>query len=155
MVSRGQLVDAMAVGYSPTCQSKPGLWPCYPIMPRFGLMGIGAYGQMIGRRYPNVTVPVIPRYGMSGLTMDGTGIAGTGLFNSDMSTWNVEWWILLLGVPIFALMVYSTAHQAGQTKLRAGSAAKRRRKGRAAKLRARAKRLEEREGIFGGLLFGG
>lgn len=31
----------MAVGYQPACSSKQGLYPCYPIMPRFGLTGLG------------------------------------------------------------------------------------------------------------------
>lgn len=31
----------MAVGYQPGCSSKQGLYPCYPIMSRFGLTGLG------------------------------------------------------------------------------------------------------------------
>lgn len=144
MVTRPQIQGRMAVGYQPTCMSKPGLWPCYPMMGQFGLpRGLGAVN------------PLVPRYGgLRGLTFDGTGVFGTGMFGTDPWDWS-EWTVLLVGIPLAFFMVYSTLHQAGQTKLRAGSAAKRRRKSRAAKLRERAKRLEAKEGIFGGLLFGG
>lgn len=31
----------MAVGYQPACLTKQGNYPCYPIMPKFGLTGLG------------------------------------------------------------------------------------------------------------------
>ena len=90
MVTRGSLVDSMAVGYAPTCQSKPGLWPCYPIVPRFGLMGLGA--PVAVRR---AVMPVIPRYGMSGGKMVtgrityGSGFGRLGQTDSSSTSLSV------------------------------------------------------------------
>ena len=84
--------------------------------------------------------------GMGGLTFDGTGFLGTGLFSGDMSTWG--WGELIFGV-IGVYAVYSMFFQAKQTKYRMEIGAGRRRKKRAVALRAKAKRLEEQtEGIF-------
>lgn len=134
MVTRGALTDSMAIGYQPVCKSKPGLWPCYPIMPRFGLMGLGASN------------PIIPRYGIAGLNFDGTGLFGSGIFGTGSWDWT-EW--TLLGIGAYA--VYAMFFQAKQTKYRAEAAAGRRRKRRAARYREKAKRLEASEGLLGGL----
>lgn len=86
--------------------------------------------------------------GMRGLTFDGTGFLGTGLFSGDISSWGVG--ELIFGL-IGAYAVYSMIYQGKQTKYRLEIGAGRRRKSRAAKLRARAKRLEEQTtglGIF-------
>lgn len=144
MVTRGALTDSMAIGYRPVCESKPGLWPCFPLMPRFGLMGLGRVN------------PVIPRYGLTGLTFDGTGLLGTGIFGSGSWDWS-EW--LVLGIGAYALFsmfhqTKRTASAARQSTLKASSALGRRRKTRAQKLRAKAKRLEERRGFFESALFG-
>jgi hypothetical protein len=85
--------------------------------------------------------------GMGGLTFDGTGLFGTGLFSGDISTWGIsEGLAALLG----AYAIYSMIFQTKQTKYRLEASAQRRRKSRAARLRAKAKRLEERGlgGIF-------
>lgn len=216
----------MAVGYSPGCSTKPGMYPCYPIMSRFGLTGLGrggggarggAAGGRVGRggpvsapggggpifvgsgpshprlggrvfgrgfRFPSslgpffsdgnwggswpwgcpwwqlptypvlpqhglmgTVNPLVPRYGMSGLTFDGTGIFGTGLFSSDLTTWGIPEGIAAL---IGAYAIYAMFFQAKQTKYRLEGAAQRRRKTKAARYRAKAKALEEKElgGIF-------
>lgn len=84
--------------------------------------------------------------GMRGLSFDGTGLFGTGLFSGDVSTWGVTELVAgLIGV----YAVYSMFFQAKQTKYRLEMGAGRRRKKRAASYRAKAKRLEEQtEGIF-------
>lgn len=85
--------------------------------------------------------------GMGGLTFDGTGLLGTGLFAGDISTWGWEEMIL---VPVIGYAVYAMFFQAKQTKYRLEAAGGRRRKRRAARLRAKAKRLEEAGGgVFG------
>lgn len=141
MVTRGALTDTMAIGYQPVCQSKPGLWPCYPIMPRFGLMGLGRVN------------PVVPRYGLAGLNFDGTGIFGTGIFGTGSWDWT-EWTLLGIGAYALFSMFYTTKRTGRQATLKASSALGKRRKSRAQKLRAKAKRLEERRGFFEGALFG-
>ncbi len=85
--------------------------------------------------------------GLSGLSFDGTGFLGTGLFSGDISTWGVGE-IVLGAIGIYA--VYAMFFQAKQTKYRMEQSAHRRRKSRAAKLREKAKRLEEAPvgGIF-------
>lgn len=84
--------------------------------------------------------------GLRGLSFDGTGLFGTGLFSGDMSTWGIA--ELVVGA-IGAYAVYAMFFQAKQTKYRLEAGARRRRVGRASKLRARAKQLEEQtEGIF-------
>lgn len=85
--------------------------------------------------------------GMQGLTFDGTGLLGTGLFSGDMSTWGMA--EILFGL-VGAYAVYAMFFQAKQTKYRLEQSAHRRRKGRATKYRAKAKQLEEAEvgGIF-------
>jgi hypothetical protein len=84
--------------------------------------------------------------GLRGLSFDGTGFLGTGLFAGDVTTWG--WGELLFGaIGIYA--IYSMFYQAKQTKYRMEIGAGRRRKKRAVSLRAKAKRLEEQtEGIF-------
>jgi hypothetical protein len=108
-------------------------------MPRFGLMGLSA------------AYPVIPRYGVSGLTFDGTGLFGTGLFSSDLSNWG--WSEIIFGV-LGIYGIYATFFRAKQ-QVKAGylgleGRAQRRRVARAAKYRAKAKRLEAKGlgGIF-------
>jgi hypothetical protein len=95
--------------------------------------------------------PVIPRPGFAGLGQDdSTGLFGTGFFGA-MSTWGTgEWVMLLMGVPIGLFALYSMFHQTKQAKYRMEGAARKRRVRKATKLRARAKRLEEKEG---GLFF--
>lgn len=84
--------------------------------------------------------------GMRGLSFDGTGLLGTGLFSGDISTWGIGELILSI---IGAYAIYSMFHQGKQTKYRLEMGAGRRRKSRAASLRAKAKRLEEQTtGIF-------
>jgi hypothetical protein len=83
---------------------------------------------------------------MAGLTFDGTGLFGTGLFSGDITSWGIPEAIAGL-VGVYA--VYAMFFQARQTKYRVEMAAGRRRKRRAAKYREKAKRLEEQtEGIF-------
>lgn len=85
--------------------------------------------------------------GLSDLSMDGSGIAGTGLFGD-----NWGWPEVVVGlVGLYA--IYSMFYQAKQTKYRAEMAAGRRRKKRAASYRAKAKKLEEQSTGFGGLFF--
>lgn len=78
--------------------------------------------------------------GMSGLSFDGTGLLGTGLFSGDYTTWGVG--EILFGA-IGAYAVYAMFFQAKQTKYRMEMSAGRHRKSRAASLRAKAKQLEE------------
>lgn len=84
--------------------------------------------------------------GMSGLSFDGSGLFGTGLFSGDVSTWGFG--EIIAGMfGIYA--IYSMFHQGKQTKYRMEIAAGRRRKKRAVSYRAKAKKLEEQtEGIF-------
>jgi hypothetical protein len=84
--------------------------------------------------------------GLQGLSFDGSGLFGTGLFAGDIATWGVSEFIFGL---IGAYAVYAMFHQTKQTKYRLEMGAGRRRKSRAKKLREKAKRLEEQtEGIF-------
>ena len=85
-------------------------------------------------------------YGLGGLSFDGTGLLGTGLFSGDISTWGIS--ELVFGL-IGAYAVYAMFFQVKQTKYRMEGSARRRRVGRAKRLRDKAKRLEEKtEGIF-------
>jgi hypothetical protein len=79
--------------------------------------------------------------GMGGLTFDGSGFLGTGLFSGDISTWGASEAVAAM---IGAYAVYSMFYQAKQTKYRAQSAMGRRRKRRAKELRDKAKRLEDK-----------
>lgn len=85
-------------------------------------------------------------YGLGGLTFDGTGLLGTGLFSGDITTWGVGEAILgIIGI----YMLYSSIHQAKQHKYRLEGARRRQRVSKAKRLREQAKRLEEKtEGIF-------
>ncbi len=84
--------------------------------------------------------------GLRGLSFDGSGFLGTGLFSGDWTTWGLA---ELIAGAIGAFAIYSMIHQTKQTKYRMEIGAGRRRKTRAASLRAKAKRLEEQtEGIF-------
>lgn len=84
--------------------------------------------------------------GISGLSFDGSGFLGTGLFAGDYTTWGVG--EIIFGV-IGAYAVYTMFFHARGTKQRLVEGAGRRRKSRASSLRAKAKRLEEQtEGIF-------
>jgi len=84
--------------------------------------------------------------GLQGINFDGSGLFGTGLFSGDWTTWG--WEEALFGA-IGVYAVYSMIFQAKQTKYRMEIGAGRRRKTRAASLRAKAKQLEEQTtGIF-------
>jgi hypothetical protein len=107
-------------------------------MPKFGLMGMGA------------AYPVIPRYGVSGLTFDGTGLFGTGLLSSEGSWSWVDYLFLALGIYGIYATFFRAKQQAKAGYLQLEGAAQRRRVARAAKYRAKAKRLEAKGlgGIF-------
>lgn len=83
--------------------------------------------------------------GMGSLNMDGSGLFGTGLFGNDPSMWGIpEMMAGVLGI----YAIYAMFFQAKQTKYRLEMAAGRRRKSKAAKLRAKAKSLEgQTEGL--------
>jgi hypothetical protein len=84
--------------------------------------------------------------GISGLTFDGTGLLGTGLFSGDVTTWGIPEAVTGL-VGIYA--VYAMFFQAKQTKYRLEAVAGRRRKRKAAKYRAKAQQLEaQTTGVF-------
>jgi len=84
--------------------------------------------------------------GMRGLTFDGTGLLGTGVFSGDISTWGVTE-IVFGAIGLYA--VYAMFFQAKQTKYRLEGSARRRRVKRAKTYREKAKKLEEQtEGIF-------
>lgn len=80
--------------------------------------------------------------GMGGLSFDGTGLLGTGLFSGDMSSWGIT--EIILGL-VGAYAVYSMIFQAKQTNYRLQGAAQKRRKSKAVKYREAAKRLEAAE----------
>jgi hypothetical protein len=83
-----------------------------------------------------------PQGGMGGLTFDGSGLLGTGLFSGDISTWGIS---ELLASFIGAYAVYSMFFQVGQTKVRLQGSAQRRRVKRAKRLREKAKKLEAQQ----------
>lgn len=84
--------------------------------------------------------------GFGGLSFDGTGLLGTGLFSGDIATWGIGEVVCSL---IGAYAIYAMFFQAKQTKYRLEGSARRRRVSRAKSLREKAKRLEEQtEGIF-------
>src|ERR1035437_3775136 len=88
----------------------------------------------------------VGRGGMGGLSFDGTGFLGTGLFSGDMATWGIG--EIIFGL-VGAYAVYAMFFQVKQTKYRMEIGAGRRRKSKAASYRAKAKRLEEQtEGFF-------
>lgn len=91
--------------------------------------------------WPCCSGRVGPR-GLAGLTFDGTGLLGTGLFSQDPSTWGLS---ELIVSAVGAYAFYSMIHQTGQHKIRLEAATQRRRKKVAAKYRAKAKQLEEKE----------
>lgn len=256
MVSRSTWAPPhMAVGYHPACSSQPGAYPCFPIMPRFGLTGLGrgggggggaaggggggrggAGGARMGRgggpmvdgggpvftgggrmppqfgsrrfgrgfrfpsrfgpffadgswgggwwpwecpgwmwpwcppsSYPFYSLPAlrpglmglgraiplnsqVPRYGMSGLGLfNVTTDPTTGL--ADYSSWSLpEFAILGFAGLVLTYLFYAGFMQAGQTVYRGQAAGRRRRVAKAKKLREKAKRLEEGEGRFFGLI---
>ena len=93
-----------------------------------------------------ITKAGVGRGGLSGLSFDGTGFLGTGLFSGDMSTWGIG--EIIFGV-VGCYAIYAMFFQVKQTKYRMEIGAGRRRKSRAVSLRAKAKRLEEQTtGIF-------
>jgi hypothetical protein len=84
--------------------------------------------------------------GLGGLTFDGSGLFGTGLFSGDVSSWGVSE-VLASMVGMYAF--YSMFYQAKQTKYRIEGARRRQRVSKAKRLRERAKRLEEKTvGLF-------
>ena len=84
--------------------------------------------------------------GLRGLSFDGTGLFGTGLFSGDISTWGIA--EIVAGV-VGAYAIYAMFFQAKQTKYRLEGSARRRRVKRAASYRTKAKQLDEQtEGIF-------
>ena len=92
--------------------------------------------------------------GVRGLTMDGTGLFGTGILGGDMTTWDGWDWgaLVVIGLAAWAVVnrvVYGAKH----IPLEAELAASKRRKSRAAAMRAKAKKLEAQTTGFGGLFF--
>jgi hypothetical protein len=105
--------------------------------------------MIVYQTFAPVPRPIRSSPGLRGLTLDGTGLFGTGLLAGDPFQWDwADWLVIAIG----AYAVYAMFFQAKQTVYRAEMAAGRRRRSRATKLRAKAKRLEESEGILGGLL---
>src|ERR1035437_4947023 len=83
--------------------------------------------------------------GLQGLTFDGSGIFGTGLFSGDISTWGMP--ELVAGL-VGAYAIYAMFFQVKQTKYRMEGSARRRRVKKASTLRQKAKKLElQTEGI--------
>ena len=111
-------------GYGPLIQYGPGA----------GMDGVGCGCNCGGN------------CGMGGLTFDGTGLFGTGLFSGDVSSWGL--WEGIAGL-IGVYAVYAMFFQAKQTKYRVEMARGRQRKRKATRLRAKAARLEAKTtGIF-------
>jgi hypothetical protein len=85
--------------------------------------------------------------GLGGLTFDGTGLFGTGLFSGDVTTWGVPELITgIIGVYAIYTMFLETKHVKRDVTERLGARAKVRRVSRAAKLRKQAEELESKEG---------
>lgn len=80
--------------------------------------------------------------GMGGLSFDGTGLLGTGLFSGDISTWGISELVCSL---IGAYAIYAMFMQGKQTSYRLEGAAHKRRKSKAVALRAKAKMLDDKE----------
>lgn len=92
----------------PACMAQSG-------QPWWAPSGLGQYLPAHSVLYPQLIAPkglgccgcnAVPN-GLSALTMDGTGLLGTGLFSggADLSTWGIgEYAVIGLGV----LMLYST-----------------------------------------------
>jgi hypothetical protein len=86
------------------------------------------------------------RNGISGLSFDGSGLFGTGLFSGDINTWGIE---EAIAAAIGMYAIYAMFYQAKQTKYRLEGTRRRQRVSKAKKLRERAKKLEEQTtGIF-------
>jgi hypothetical protein len=87
--------------------------------------------------------------GMGGLTFDGTGLLGTGLFSGDITTWGFPELIVGL-VGVYA--IYSMFLQTKQIKSRAKTSlevgARIRRSKKAISYRRKAEALEAKEGGF-------
>jgi hypothetical protein len=87
--------------------------------------------------------------GMGGLSFDGTGLLGTGLFSGDFTTWG---WAELVFGAIGAYAVYTMFLQTRQVKARVSTGlrtrAKIRRGSKVARLRRQADELENDEGFF-------
>lgn len=87
--------------------------------------------------------------GLRGLSFDGTGLLGTGLFSGDFTTWG--WSELLFGA-IGAYAFYTMFLQTKQVKERVStrlkSRARVRRVSKAARLRKQAEELDKDEGGF-------
>lgn len=106
-----------------------------------------AAGNYIG---PNMS----PQHrGVSGLTFDGSGLLGTGIFGNGPWDWS-EWLILAIGAYALFSIFYTTQETAKKTTQKAASAFEGRRRSRAAKLRAQAKQIEEQKGPLERLFFG-
>ena len=87
--------------------------------------------------------------GMGGLTFDGTGLLGTGLFSGDITTWGFPELIVgLVGVYAIYSMFFQTRQLKREATSRLYARGKTRRTSRAARLRAQADKLETSEGFF-------
>ena len=88
-------------------------------------------------------------FGLGGLSFDGTGLLGTGLFSGDMTTWG--WSELVFGL-IGTYAIYTMFIQTKQVKARVSTGLKTRARGRrvskAARLRRQATELEKDDGGF-------
>jgi hypothetical protein len=113
---------------------------------RWAARGFQGYGPWIqyGRSAGMDGIGCNCQRGMGSLTFDGSGLFGTGLFGD---TWGVP---ETVGVLIGLYALYSMFYTTKQTKTRLEASAQRRRVKKAARLRAKAKRLEEKGlgGIF-------
>lgn len=83
--------------------------------------------------------------GLQGLTFDGTGLLGTGLFSGDITTWGMP---EILAGAVGAYALYSMVHQTKQTGYRLEQGARKRRVSKASRLRQKAKSLEDKEGGY-------
>jgi hypothetical protein len=97
--------------------------------------------------------PVIPRYGVSGFRLDGTGLLGTGLLSLDPGTPSWDWAdyaLLVLGIYGIYAIFFRAKQQAKAGYLALEGRAQKRRVARAKKYREKAKRLEAKGlgGIF-------
>jgi hypothetical protein len=111
------------------------------MMPRFGLMGLGA------ARRP-LSYPIIPRYGLSDLS---TGLFCWPPFGDPNCSWGIpEILIILFGGYVVLSLIYTTGHGGKQAYIKLEGRAQKRRKAKAKKYRERAAALEAKGlgGVF-------